>query len=309
MTGVVPIFFGGVLTVNTRQHIACNVRKRTFVNTPYDKESLMRITDCHVHVFGDGINVDDVLRAMDKNGVERTLLISMDERVSLNGTRKRLLETKALFDVAPDRLDGLAFVKPTIPGMATLAEEALGEMGYTGLKMMPDHFYMTDPEIEPFLDAMNRISASILFHTGILYYYDDSSRFCQPVYLEKLLHYPNIRFAMAHMAWPWVEECLAVMGRMRAVVSEGAKQWQSYIDITPGVPPHIRKQSIKNAVEYCGVDHIMFGSDDMLPSETLDCQAFVLNDYKQIFDELDITEEQQARIFSGTADEVFPNRR
>jgi len=39
------------------------------------------------------------------------------------------------------------------------------------------------------VELMNELSARILFHTGILYAHEDGSRFCRPLYLEKLLHY------------------------------------------------------------------------------------------------------------------------
>ena len=266
----------------------------------------MRIVDPHVHVNGPA-DPAEILKHMDANGVERCLLISGPERASLPETRAKLLETKHIFEAAPERLGGLAWLNPTIPGMIGLAEEALEEMGYSGIKIIPDHWYVTDEAVEPFWEALNRLHASILFHTGILYAFDDSSRFCMPIYLEKLLHYPNIRFAMAHVSWPWTEECIAVMGRMRDAAG-GSERWQSYVDITPGPPPHIRKQAVGNAVSFCGADRVMFGSDSTVPGD-LECQAFCINDYKQIFDELGYDEATQERIFSGTADELFPPRK
>ena len=263
----------------------------------------MKIVDMHVHVSGP-VNVPDMLKAMDANGVERSIIISDFERVSLPETRKRLLETKTIFDQAPDRISALAWLNPTIPGMIGLAEKALNDMGYVGIKIIPDHWYVTDERVEPFWEALNRLKASVLFHTGILYAFDDSSRFCRPVYLEKLLHYPEIRFAMAHISWPWTEECLAVMGRMRDAAG-GSERWQSYIDITPGPPPHIRKQAVANAISFCGPDHIMFGSDTTVPGDMYN-QKFCIDDYMKIFDELGIDEETRQKIFAETADELFP---
>ena len=179
-------------------------------------------------------------------------------------------------------------------------------MGYAGIKIIPDHFFVYEERLEPFWEAMNRAEASILFHTGILYAFDDSSRFCQPLYLEKLIHYPHIRFAMAHVSWPWTEECLAVMGRMRDA-AQPPEAWQSYVDITPGPPPHIRKQAVGNAIEYCGAERVMFGSDSSIPGD-VGCQRFCIDDYKRIFEELGLDDATQERIFSGTADELFPHR-
>ncbi len=263
----------------------------------------MRIVDMHVHIFGD-VDISELIRQMDQNGVERSVILSMYDRVSLRGTRENLIKTRRLVERYPDRLDCLAFVNPTIPGMASLAEEALSEMGYAGLKIIPDHYYVTDESLETFWEAMNRAEASIVFHTGMLSGFDDSSRFCRPIYLEKLLNYPHIRFAMAHIGWPWIEECLAVMGRFRAA-AETPDAWQSYVDITIGPPPHIRKQAVANAIAFCGADRIVFGSDASLPGG-LDSQRRDIKEYKRIFGELGLDEATQERIFAGTADELFP---
>ena len=265
----------------------------------------MRIIDTHVHIFGD-VDITDLIREMDENGVERSIILSMYDRRSLRGTREHLLDARRMVKQFPDRLDCLAFVNPTIPGMASLCEEALGEMGFAGLKIIPDHYYVTDESLEPFWEAMNRAKASILFHTGMLSGFDDSSRFCRPIYLEKLVHYPHIRFSMAHVAWPWIEECLAVMGRFRDI-AETPDAWQSYVDITIGPPPHIRKQAVANAIAFSGADHVVFGSDASLPGG-LDSQKRDIREWKRIFAELGLDDVTQERIFSGTADELFPHR-
>ena len=268
----------------------------------------MRIVDCHVHVEGD-VNPTELLRGMDAAGIDRVLLISPQERVSLPLTRAKLLSTKAIFDAAPDRIGGLAWVDPTIPGMSGLAEEALTDMGYAGIKIIPDHWFVYEERLEPFWETLHSLRAAVLFHTGILYANDDSSRFCKPLYLEKLLHYPGIRFAMAHISWPWCDECLAVMGRMRAAASEGRFPWQSYVDITPGTPPYIRKQALANAVDFCGADRIMFGSDIILPDEFAPSARLRIDEDLRYFDEIGLDDAQKERIMSGTADEVFPPAR
>ena len=265
----------------------------------------MRIVDCHVHIMGEVQGAAPIIDAMDAGGVARMIVISQNERRSLERTRENLLAAKALCEQAPDRLTPLAWLEPTIEGMAGLAREALGGMGFAGIKIIPDHWFVHEERLEPWWELMNELEARILFHTGILYAHEDGSRFCRPVYLEKLLHYPNVRFAMAHISWPWCEECLAVMGRMSAA---GNPQWQSYIDITPGTPGHIRKQAVFNAVDFCGADRLMFGSDSSLPGDFVRQRDCIESDLA-LFDELGLTPAQKERIFSGTADELFPSTR
>jgi predicted TIM-barrel fold metal-dependent hydrolase len=267
----------------------------------------MRVVDSHVHMHGE-VKAIEVLKRLDTNGVERMIVISEQERVSLAQTRRKLLSTKALFDGAPDRLAGLAWLDPRLPGVLGLAREALEDMGFAGIKIIPDHFYVHEERLEPFWELLDELGASILFHTGILYGNDDGSRFCQPVYLEKLLHYPRLRFAMAHISWPWCEECLAVMGRMRAAAGGDGERWQSYVDLTPGTPKHIRKQAVANALSFCGADRLLFGSDAVVPGD-LSYQKTVLESDRALLEELGVSQKEQQRIFSGTADELFPGRR
>ncbi len=265
----------------------------------------MRIVDCHIHITGE-IDPAQLLKQMDANQVERVLLMSQPHRSSLVQTRRNLQQVQKIMAVAPERLTGLArFDNPQLPGVAGLVREALTEMGFCGLKMIPDHWYAYEAHLEPFWELLNELRASVLFHTGILYGNDDGSRFCRPVYLEKLIHYPRIRFAMAHISWPWCDECLAVMGRMRAAVREGNPQWQSYVDLTPGTPRYIRKQALANALEYCGAERLMFGSDSALPGD-LTFQRELIQRDSALLDELGVSPEQKQRIFAGTAEELFP---
>jgi predicted TIM-barrel fold metal-dependent hydrolase len=267
----------------------------------------MRITDCHIHVEGEA-DPADVLRGMDAAGVDRIVVLSSQERVSLSETRRKVLSCKRLMDAAPDRITGLAFVDPTITGMAGLVAEAVTELGYTGIKIIPDHWFAYEERLEPFWERMNTLATPILFHTGILYANDDGSRFCKPLWLEKLLHYPRIKFAMAHISWPWCEEHLAVMGRMRDAANQGGFEWQSYTDITPGTPPHIHKQALENAISFSGADRIMWGSDTFLPGD-MENTSFRVKHDMALLNEIGVSDTDIQRIMSGTADEVFPSRR
>lgn len=267
----------------------------------------MRITDCHFHLNGT-CDPADLLRGMDANGVDRILLLSENERNSFYETRRKILYCAEVAKAAPDRISPMAWVEPTIPGMADLVEEAFTDLNYVGVKIIPDHWFVFEERLEPFWERMNALAAPILFHTGILYAHDDGSRFCQPLWLEKLMHYPRIKFVMAHLSWPWCEEHLAVMGRMRDAAEHGGWEWQSYSDITVGTPPHIHKQALANAVDFVGPDHIMWGSDTAMPGENMGNQAFRLKYDVALLEELWLATEQIQRIMSGTADEVFPAR-
>lgn len=265
----------------------------------------MKIIDCHVHVSGK-IDVKSLLRKMDANRVERLILLSQYEKNSIEKSKEYLETTIAAVKEAPDRLSALARIEPTITGIGKLVDNAINNMGYKGIKIIPNHWFIYEKRLEPFWEEMDRLQARILFHTGIIYAFDDNSRFTQPHHLEKLLHYPNIKFAMAHISWPWCEECLAVMGRMRAAAGYVKNKWQSYVDLTPGTPPHIRFQAVKNAVEFCGVDRLMFGTDQNTANgHELSNQKKIIENDLLIFEKIGLDKQDQERIMSGTAIELF----
>jgi predicted TIM-barrel fold metal-dependent hydrolase len=267
----------------------------------------MRVVDCHVHLEK-ASRSSEILRHMDANGVDRILLMSRYERNSLDATLENLREVQRLVAEAPNRISGLAWLNPAIPGSETLVVRAVRDMGFSGVKIIPDHWFVYEDRFEPFFRALNDLSASVLFHTGILYTFEDGSRFCHPVFLEKLLHYPRIHFAMAHLSWPWCDECLAVMGRMQSAAEEGRFEWQSYIDTTPGTPPYIRTQAVRNALSFCGADRLLFGSDSVLPGD-LAHQKEVLSSDIQLYRAAGLAEGEIQMILAGTADSLFPPHR
>jgi hypothetical protein len=79
------------------------------------------------------------------------------------------------------------------------------------------------------------------------------------------LDVPGLRFALAHIAWPWVDECIAVYGKV-----ESARRRRSdldvelFIDTTPGTPPIYRQEALTKlfTVGYDVAHNVFFGSDN-----------------------------------------------
>ena len=159
----------------------------------------------------------------------------------------------------PDRVYGFAWIEPTLPGSHPQeAERCINDYRLHGFKMCPNHWSPTDEAVFPVYEKMQEVRAPALFHAGILHGYRDSSRFCQPILFEALINFPRLRFALAHMAWPWVDECLALFGRFRHEMEQrmgagvGAETCQMFIDLTPGTPPVYREDALHKALAYAG---------------------------------------------------------
>lgn len=112
--------------------------------------------------------------------------------------------------------------------------------------------------------AIAHYKKPILFHSGILWDGQPSSPYNRPAEFEVLLEIPGLKFCLAHVSWPWVDECIAVYGKfLNAYSRKTEAPVEMFIDITPGTPPIYREDALKKlfTVGYDIENNIIFGSD------------------------------------------------
>ncbi len=112
------------------------------------------------------------------------------------------------------------------------------------------------------------------------------------------MDYPTVRFAMAHIGWPWTDECIAVAGKiMHMRRGRGHEGPQAFIDLTPGTPPIYREEAVRRALTCVGEDLLLFGSDGgpTGPSNG------VLKRDKELFAKMGLSQETQEKIFHKNA--------
>ena len=123
------------------------------------------------------------------------------------------------------------------------------------------------PGDERAMDAYSAIAAAgkpILFHSGILWDGRPSSKYNMPHQFECMLDVPGIRFALAHISWPWCDECIAVLGKcMNALVGRPELKVEMFVDTTPGTPVRWRRDALEKLLcgDYDVLHNVMFGSD------------------------------------------------
>ncbi|MEM2875790.1 MAG: amidohydrolase family protein [Candidatus Bathyarchaeia archaeon] len=248
----------------------------------------MVIVDCHVHSLGKE-TVDIILDGMDSAGMDKAVIFSpypaavlgegIVPKVPAGVTRhlefscpdvtpedqRRVIEFVAnLQREAPDRIIAFVWLEPRLKGAAQILEWAITSREVKGVKMIPDHWYPYDEFMYPIYEKAEELDVPIIFHSGILFGFKDSSRFCMPVNYEVLLSFPSLKFALAHISWPWVDECLALWGRFRAALKEvegSGREIQMFIDVTPGTPLMYRKDSLQKLIAYGAEDYMLFGTD------------------------------------------------
>jgi predicted TIM-barrel fold metal-dependent hydrolase len=270
------------------------------------------LIDCHVHSEGDE-SADEVIKAMDRAGVDKAIIMSPypGERIDHNptkygqfshsGVNEELQEKSTRFisrlqAEAPDRIFAFAWIEPKLKGTVRNVEDAITKFECRGIKMIPDHWYPHDPKFFELYGKVQELRAPILFHSGILYAFKDSSRYCRPCNYEVLVNFPEVKFALAHISWPWTDECIALYGRFRSNLvprfysDEMAKEMQMFIDTSPGTPVFYRREVFRKALLFGAGDSMMFGSDS-LSASNLDGASTIAEMDKGIIRELGFSDE------------------
>ncbi len=107
-----------------------------------------------------------------------------------------------------------------------------------------------------------------------------------------LLSINNLRFALAHISWPWTDECIAVYGKFcnvsRNTVQRQNSNAEMFIDMTPGTPQIYRADAIKKllCVGYDIDKNLLFGTDqhadDYVSNDVTNLLDFVKDIYKSL---------------------------
>jgi predicted TIM-barrel fold metal-dependent hydrolase len=257
----------------------------------------MRIVDSHVHALGHE-DADMIVRAMDRVRIDAICLLSPPWLETVDRQREALDWMALTVGMRADRLYGYFWVNPLLPEAPDLVRRARSTPGIRAIKLMSDHWYPYDERIRPTLTAIEEAEFPVLFHAGILWSHMDSSRFCRPADFEVMLHYPRIKFTLAHIGWPWVDECLAVQARMRDGVKKitGGEN-PMYIDLSPGTPMPVREEALRKALLLGEPARLLWGSDDTEPDKLEKASRTLAHDLDLLANTLEAKDETLSRVF------------
>lgn len=232
---------------------------------------MTKVIDCHVHSRG-GEEASRIVSEMDESGIDAIVLFSpypgqvIDEYsgeyfYNIGMQKEAALHVAKLQKEYPDRIIGFLWLEPRLEGAAEVLEWALTDLELKGVKMIPYHWHPYDENLFNVYEKIEELEAPVIFHSGILFGFEDSSRFCRPVNFEVLIKFPKLRFALAHVGWPWVDECIALWGRFRHAAWKSGGRTQMFIDATPGTPLIYRREVFAKVLGYGAHDYLLFGSD------------------------------------------------
>ncbi len=227
--------------------------------------------DCHVHIMKrDQPQPDNLALSLSRSGMTGAVLISPPPP---SFTRVQAGPTDAgerlacVLEWCRNRANFFPFfwLDPLEYNAGRQIDEAF-RAGIAGFKIICTQ---AGPEHTAVQKAARQIAATgrpLLFHSGILWDGYDSSRFNRPAGFEALLRIPQLRFALAHASWPWIDECLAVFGKFQQARRQAPDQCaEMFIDLTPGTPRIYRDELYRKllGIGYPLADHILFGTDNV----------------------------------------------
>ena len=109
----------------------------------------------------------------------------------------------------------------------------------------------------------------------------------------------GLRFALAHVSWPWSDECIAVYGKFLNAYSRRPElSVEMFIDLTPGTPA-IYRQEVLTRLLTVGYDiehNLLFGSDCNADNYNATWTREWLNRDTAIFRSLEIPDSVMADI-------------
>jgi predicted TIM-barrel fold metal-dependent hydrolase len=226
------------------------------------------VLDGHIHIstIGDEDSAR-LVREMQAVGIDGGILMSLPPTGFLpnapdHSPRARLLNVLS-WCTDHETLFPFFWLDPLAEDALEQVEMAI-DLNICGFKIICDRFFPHNHQAITVFRAIARQNRPILFHSGILWDGKPSSRYNHPVEFEILGEVDDLRFALAHIGWPWCDECIAVYGKI-----EDARQYlahsgmEMFVDTTPGTPPIYREEALSRLfqVGYRVEQNVMFGSD------------------------------------------------
>jgi predicted TIM-barrel fold metal-dependent hydrolase len=244
------------------------------------------ILDAHTHLSGSesGETPDNILQTLDACGVDKAFVFAplLDAR-SWKLTNDDLSDIRShndyCSDVAsadPQRLLGFCVLDPSpalAGGSGTRAVDLMIEelnrcyhdLGLRGVKMVPHGWYPDDQEVMRLYGRIAELGMYAVFHAGI-FLDGREGKYCRPAYYEGIHQVPEMRAQLAHIGWPWVDECVAVLAQETMFEGSDESKWQLRADMSFGPPADWQLDSWQKAIDTLPHQMIGYASDAFWPS-------------------------------------------
>lgn len=163
--------------------------------------------------------------------------------------------TAALVRSGEGKVIGFMSVHPDTPDVLDEMERAHKDLGLRGIKLGPNY-----QNFDPLGENARRVYARaqelglpVLFHQGTSPIRDAPLRYAHPLVMDEVaMAFPDLRIVMAHLAHPWIEDCLVVVRKHPNVYADVSarfyRPWSFY-------------NGMRYAYEWAVMDKLFFGTD------------------------------------------------
>lgn len=263
--------------------------------------------DCHIHMSETHDAPEVFMQKMHKAGMDGGIVFSLEPPSFRNeqaapGDGKMRLAQVMEYTQGINNLYPFYFIDPLEADAFDQVDMAV-EAGVCGFKVICCHH---DPRHDRAMRVWEHIAGKgkpILFHSGILYNNGPSADYNRPGNFEELFYVPNLRFALAHISWPWCDELIAVFGKWNYFHTEGAAGMTArmYVDLTPGTPPIYRREALSKllSVGYEMMeDSMIFGTDASTDYDCARYEQMIWADLS-LYREMGVSEKIVGKIMGG----------
>jgi predicted TIM-barrel fold metal-dependent hydrolase len=206
-------------------------------------QNLDKVLDAHTHLSGSesGENSENILDCMDACGVEKAFIF------------------------APELAGG--DLGRAVDLMIEEANRCYHELGLRGVgEVVPAHWYANDPQVLRLWEALAELGMYVAFHCGIFFDGRESS-YCRPTFFEAVHQAPNFKGHLAHVGWPWVDECIAVLKIGARFLRIDPAEWGLKVDLSFGPPGDWQLETWQRVLNNLPLDMPCYASDVFWPCE------------------------------------------
>ena len=253
----------------------------------------LEIYDCHIHLMPGNTEGPEIFRSKAREaGISGGFIFSMPPGGNLlwEGTEPMHWKDRIahVLDFCSKLENFYPFLRldPTEPDAVEQVEYAKNA-GIKGFKVICNR-YMPVEGLTAYR-KMAELDMPLLFHSGILWDGGEAStNFNRPGNFECMLEVPRLRFALAHVSWPWTDECTALFGKFANTHIINKDAAVMYIDSSPGAAEFYREDIFKQLVlnRYGIEDKLLFGIDRSADDYDVRWAKFVIESDRRTFERL-----------------------
>lgn len=226
---------------------------RTGVKKSYD-ETIRLYRD-----YLNDVNCDKLVKRMDANGVEITVICVVDNCEYGLSTDYMMRVNESCARAAarhPGRLLSLAGIDPRRKDAPALFRRCLADFKMNGLKWHPDHgYYPNSKEAYSVLEVANEFGVPLLTHCSPLP--RSRAKYSHPIHLDDVaLDFPNVNIIAAHMGHLWWHEWAALAQYKKNITGDMA-MWQ----LTAMSKPAIFRRYLREILDVIGPEQVLWATD------------------------------------------------